>query len=407
MAPADDALPQTSCSNAPCDASGDDSTPTGQVPSWVDVGLVDAGPDDTATSEEANRPPIACAGNVDCDSQSFCAHNVCHTRGLQVAVGVSHACALLADGTVRCWGDNTWGQLGVHTNNPSSPYPLPVVGLTGVTAISASRTATCALMSDGSVRYWGSNKAIGQSPTPTAISGLSGVSEIECAREHICVLFSDGTASCVGEDMGLPPLGKNKVQGISGAHSLVSGFWHACAIVGTGSVRCWGRDSSTNQPILQAVEVPGLPAVVALSAAYHETCALTSSGTVACFNTEPIDLSHQQVGPGFVTSLVPETILSGASIGALGTHACVSGNVPGALRSVAGSSDWGNAFCAIDVRGSLYHWVGLGPDAGAPSMSPPTDFEAGTLSQPSVCGVLKDGSVWCWSSVAAVEMSNW
>lgn len=61
------------------------------------------------------------------------------------------ACALLAGGTVACWGDNIEGQLGNGTTMPSSSTPVAVPGLTDVTAVSASGFHACALIADGSV----------------------------------------------------------------------------------------------------------------------------------------------------------------------------------------------------------------------------------------------------------------
>ena len=43
---------------------------------------------------------------------------------VQVSAGDNHACALKSDGTVACWGGNSFGQLGDGTNQDRK---LPVL----------------------------------------------------------------------------------------------------------------------------------------------------------------------------------------------------------------------------------------------------------------------------------------
>jgi len=78
-----------------------------------------------------------------------------------VAVGSSHGCAALIDGTVHCWGNNQTGQLGNGTQE-SSDEPVQVEGLSGAVAVSvngidSSSGQSCALLDDGTARCWGAN----------------------------------------------------------------------------------------------------------------------------------------------------------------------------------------------------------------------------------------------------------
>jgi alpha-tubulin suppressor-like RCC1 family protein len=75
---------------------------------------------------------------------------------MAVAAGGYHTCALLGDGTVRCWGSNYSGQLGDGTTTQRNT-PATVSGLSGATAIAAGEYHTCALLGDGTVRCWGWN----------------------------------------------------------------------------------------------------------------------------------------------------------------------------------------------------------------------------------------------------------
>ena len=115
--------------------------------------------------------------------------------------------ALLGDGTVRCWGRNTEGQLGDGTT-AGSLTPVQVVGITGAVAVSGGYEHTCALLGDGTVRCWGRN-AEGQlgdgtrtgSSTPVRVVGITGAVAVTGGWwHHTCALLRDGTAQCWGQN---------------------------------------------------------------------------------------------------------------------------------------------------------------------------------------------------------------
>jgi alpha-tubulin suppressor-like RCC1 family protein len=146
-----------------------------------------------------------------------------------IAVGWMHACALLADGTVACWGDNGNGALGLGTfsgpqtcasiSEPCATTPGKVPGLSHVTAIAAGMFTTCALLSDGTGRCWGWNyhgelgdgTMVDDSSTPVVVSGLTGASAIALGYENACALVSSGDVLCWGQNslgqLGSAPTG--------------------------------------------------------------------------------------------------------------------------------------------------------------------------------------------------------
>ena len=85
---------------------------------------------------------------------------------IQITAGRYFTCALLSDGNVKCWGGNYEGQLGLGDTTERGGYinqmgdKLPAVklgsGLTAV-AIQSGQAHTCAILNDGSVKCWGNN----------------------------------------------------------------------------------------------------------------------------------------------------------------------------------------------------------------------------------------------------------
>ena len=77
------------------------------------------------------------------------------TGATALGVGGYHTCAIVAGGAVKCWGNNSFGELGDGTSVSRSTSPVAVIGLTGVLAIAAGQQHTCALLPSGAVDCWG------------------------------------------------------------------------------------------------------------------------------------------------------------------------------------------------------------------------------------------------------------
>ena len=138
-----------------------------------------------------------------------------------IAAGYSHTCALLSEGSVKCWGDNSKGQLGQGTN-----FSNINLG-TNLTAksISVGILHTCATLSNDKVKCWGSNwqGQLGYDHTQTLGDGLD-----QDRRE----------VDEMGDNLPFLDLGTNRT-----VKTVVAGSLHTCAILDNDRVKCWGNNS--------------------------------------------------------------------------------------------------------------------------------------------------------------------
>jgi alpha-tubulin suppressor-like RCC1 family protein len=245
-------------------------------------------------------------------------------RGLSgvkaIAAGVVHSLALRSDGTVWAWGYNGMGQIGDGTVIMTRTTPVKVLGLSGVKAIAAGFYNGFALLADGTVRGWGDDGCgqLGDGDTQhhyspvRALLGLSGIKAIAPGSDHTLVLLTNGTVRALGCN-GYGQLGDGtiynvktspvRVKGLSGVTAIAAGLVHSLAVLGDGTVRAWGNNDwgqlgdGTVTTRVTPVKVLRVSSVVTIAAGANHNLAARSDGTVRGWGNN----GHGQLGDGKVT----------------------------------------------------------------------------------------------------------
>jgi alpha-tubulin suppressor-like RCC1 family protein len=320
-----------------------------------------------------------------------------------VAAGSNHNCAVLDDHTVKCWGYNGAGHLGLGDGNERGDGPgemgdaLPRVQLgTGRTAksLTAGFSHTCALLDNDAVKCWGQNSL-----------GMLGLGDI---------INRGGAPGEMGDALPSVQLGTGRT-----AKALAAGYQHTCALLDNGSVKCWGdglrgalglgdpgnRGDGPGEmgDNLPSVDLgTGRTALMIAAGAYH-TCALLDDHTVKCWGMAAEgqlglgSKSTRGTGPGQMGDLLPPVDLgaghSAKAVSAKGWHTC-------ALLDDDTVKCWGmNGLGQL----GLGDQNNRGDDPGEMGDTlPAVDLGTGHAARNVVaglshtCAVLDDSTIRCW-----------
>lgn len=259
-----------------------------------------------------------------------------------LALGEFHSCALLADGNIKCWGANSFGQLGVDPaslKSSASPVTISATDLGAasssdpppVAAITAGYGHVCALLKDNTVKCWGANN-FGQLGYKTAYENASSADYQ--AIEPKKTMKPSSVPGTVRHNNHSPTLldpGTENLVDQGGVIAISAGQFHTCALITGGSARCWGEGGrgqlgtdpypySSNSAQLEdsvySVSVQGLGGAAAITAGGFHTCAVVGTG-MRCWGYN----FYGQLGSSAPGSLVPVqvTAVTGATKVAAGT----------------------------------------------------------------------------------------
>lgn len=270
--------------------------------------------------------------------------------------GYQHYCATLGSDEVQCWGTQSGSMALGNNSETDSASPVKVQGLEGVTIskLHGGGYFNCVLLSDQTVRCWGDN-AYGQIGSnisgnnigvasqvlnSTATGPLSGVTDLAIGGYHACALLNDQTVECWGLNSSLQ-LGDNtninhilpaKVKNATGTASLTGvlsisgGTHHTCVKLSSSDMRCWGintygnlgDNTGTNRKLPVQVKGPTgtgtLTGIDKLFTGNAVSCAIHPDQTASCWGF------NDQGGVGnnsYATQKVPTTLLGPSGTAAL------------------------------------------------------------------------------------------
>lgn len=331
----------------------------------------------------------------------------------EIVAGAYSTCARLVDGSLRCWGSNSSGQLG-NGSFIDSAIPVRVQGLPQgpgrVRSISLGNDFACVVLSEGSARCWGANLrgqlgngALMSSPIPVPVRHFDPQNNpaliVSSGGAHSCALTANGAVQCWGANnegqlgngtnidspepssavLGTPSSSGTNVQ-------LAAGSEHSCMMLGLDRLRCWGANYagqlgngnqvSASNPIAVVVPFDSTIGLGGLVAGGEHTCLQEPSNGVRCWGRD---------GASSMLAATPVPLPNGAKrVSALDVgsqHACVS----------LGDSQ---AYCwgAAEPIGQASSSSVPVPIAGLPANGLVRAISAGGSHSCAIVG----GAVYCW-----------
>ncbi|BCJ49584.1 chromosome condensation regulator RCC1 [Actinoplanes sp. NBRC 14428] len=214
-----------------------------------------------------------------------------------VGAGGATTCAVTA-GEVWCLGDGTDGQLG---GAPTGGVPVRVTLPAAATDVAVGGHHACALLTDATVACWGADDAGQRSGSPSAeraparVDGLTGVTAVSAGTDHTCVLLG-AAVSCFGAgdagQLGHAGTGPGTVD-VPAATGVSAGHRYTCVSLLSGEARCFGAGGAgqlgdgAGVDRTEPVAVLNLDDATAVAAgAGATTCALTRDGSLWCFGDD-------------------------------------------------------------------------------------------------------------------------
>ncbi len=384
----------------------------------------------------------------------------------QVVVGVNHTCAVLDDASLRCWGGNDKGQLGYgDATSRTSPDAKAVdVGIgRSSKAVGAGDAFTCALLDNDTVKCWGKNDkgqlGLGDQISrnapnlqPVDVGAGRSVKSLSVGRADVCVLLDDRSVKCWGDnrrgqlgygdttDRNKPPVEFVAFGAGRTAHALFSGLGsHRCALLDDGTARCWGAndtgqlgngESGQGKDQLAPPSAPldfGLGRTAkALSVGMTHTCAALDNQRTVCWGdggggklgygdtnsrikpSDPIALGQAICNGACVDTSASSDHCGGCSAACAANQMCSVGRCLVGVTAVA----LGNEHSCSLQSGQIRCW-GLNYDGALgygdtnSRTAPPTafvDLGVGRIAKALAVGsghvgvILDNGTLKCWGS---------
>ncbi len=323
----------------------------------------------------------------------------------KVSIGTSHACALKSDGTVYCWGNNDYGQIGDGTNAIRREPNVAVPGT--YTDISVGLLSSCAIKTDTSISCWGvvgfytGSSTARLSNTPYSLTGADGYVKIRVLPKYAdnvdakCAIKSNGDVFCSGAlNSDLTGYAINTtwtdsfVKFFSPASELTFGRGFGCSVYqgltycfgsGAGSALGLGYSASEEAYFATPQEGPNVVTMTRPDANRNSSCGIDSSSRLRCWGSHTGELNSTNLQSYFNR---PHSYILDTGT----TYSAVVGKA---------TATWLNYFCGITTAGALKCWTG---DTGQPTA---LDTSTTYSSQIEIfagngCAISASGQLKCW-----------
>ena len=300
---------------------------------------------------------------------------------LTVSAGEEHTCGILTDRSVVCWGRDHQGQ----SSAPSGRF----------VSVSAGWEDTCGVRTDGSLECWGRVTTFGLDDSPGAL-----FRSVSVAQYHACGVMQDREVACWGYSHRTTSLPPGPFASVSAGEGL------GCGLRTDGSVACWGSDDSE-----QVIAPSGTFVSISASTEGHRACGVRTDGSALCWG------AGRLVPAGARNLVLPVSIQPDgrfSSISAGGGHVC--GTRTGGDVACWGANEYqrGQAvapgvplvsvspgdrhLCALRADGSI---ACEGIDTFSQTDIPPGTFVSLNVGHGHNCAIKADGSLICWGHNSA------
>lgn len=274
-----------------------------------------------------------------------------------LTAGKNHHCLQTESGGLKCWGSNSFGQLGTGDIYFIAAIPLDVVGLSQITKMSAGNDFTCAAKSQKAY-CWGNNSSqqlasnlLDYSAHPIGTDLGQNILDIEAGDSHACAILSDKTLKCWGKndkgqlglgivsDSSLPVL----VPSLSNIEKISLGSHHTCAVDSSNTVYCWGENTN-GQLGASPSSYSSVPTVVTsvlateISLGDQHSCVKTTMGNINCWGLN----SFGQLGNGSTSNSSTPVNVSGLSGDTISKLQTSNSNHTCAITASGNTKCWGS-----------------------------------------------------------------
>ena len=365
----------------------------------VDSGAGDSGAGDSGASDSGADD----SGAIDASR----ADGGVVPRYVDISAGADFACVVRREGTVACWGQNAWGQLGVGTLGGSYSAPRDVVGVTDAVAIASGDYSTCVVRRGGGMQCWGVNSggmfgftsSPGHEATPVEVPGAVDARAVAVGESHACFIDGAGVGRCMGlntegqlgDGTRTDSASPVRISGLRDIRQLTLPGGGTCARLDSRTY-CWGGNgfgtlgtgdfASVYRPMTTVLGLTDAIDVAASRAFGRWVCAVRATGRVECWGNNQygmlldgmvLDRPTPEEIPGITDAIQVRQGLG---------HGCV-------IRRGGGVSCWGGNWAGQLGEGTTDRaLVPVSVALGRPVM----ELALGTTFS---CALDGEG-VWCW-----------